>query len=158
MTSRSRTVSSVTLKIRRAAAGAVEDCVVGAGLVGAVAGFAATAGSGFATPAGSGGRASGVGSFGSSSNGRSNRFFIAGQLLQLFETVTQSLDPGRNPRALVGFDDGGVEAWVAGGGLELCRHAAAESSERRRDLDADDRIVRSGHSDVGQVGGPLRQN
>ena len=36
--------------------------------------------------------------------------------------------------------------------------AVEELAERRLDLDADDRIVRPGHADVGQIRGALRQN
>src|SRR5262245_20538151 len=117
-------VSSVTLSGRRTAA--------------------AAAGGGW-------GGAAGSGSGSSSSNGRSNRSDTR-KFLQLVEAVAQALDIGREAGLLVGLDDHGVQSRVAGGGFELLGQRGEKPVQRRFGLDADDRIVRPGHADVGEIG------
>src|SRR5262249_58558452 len=102
--SRTRTVNSVTDRIRRSA--------------------------------GVSGRLSSCGPGSSSSNGRSKRSLI-GQIDELIETVTETLDVHGTPGFLVRFDDDGVQARVAGRGFELRRQRVEEAAERRVDVDAD---------------------
>src|SRR5215831_21298439 len=94
-------------------------------------------------------------SSGSSSNGRSNRSLIFGEFGEFVLTVTQSFDVRRAARSLVGLDDDGVEPRIAARDLESLRQTGEKPVERRLDFDADDRIVRSRHPDVGQIGRPL---
>src|ERR1700730_6744253 len=84
---------------------------------------------------------------GSSSNGSSNRSFIGApwELLELLETVAEALDVGRESAPFVRVHDDRIEAGVARGGLEACRHGIQKAAERRLDLHADDGIVRAGH-------------
>src|SRR3954462_13711423 len=100
--------------------------------------------------------AGGTGSVaGSSSNGRSNRSVI-GELRELLDVVraqAQSFDVGGAAGLLVGFDDDPIQPRVFGGGLDPRRQRRQESAERGLGVDADDRIVRPGHADVGEIHG-----
>ena len=64
----------------------------------------------------------------------------------------------RFPGLVVGFDDDRVQPRIAGGGFESRRHRVQKTADRGVDFDADDRVVRSGHADVGQIGGALGQD
>ncbi len=55
-------------------------------------------------------------------------------------------------------DDDCVETRVTGGGLETGGHAIDETAERCLCLDADDRFMRTGHSDIGDVGSAPRED
>src|SRR5262249_16565310 len=77
----------------------------------------------------------------SSSNGRSKRSLI-GQIDELIETVTETLDVHGTPGFLVRFDDDGVQARVAGRGFELRRQRAEEAAGRRVEVAANDRVGR----------------
>ena len=54
-----------------------------------------------------------------------------GQLLELLEAVAEALDVGRAAGLLVGLDDDGVQARIAGRGFEPRGHAGQEPAERR---------------------------
>src|ERR1700730_15708553 len=117
----------------------------------------------------------GVGSAGasssSSSNGRSNRsdmwaggsprgLEVGHRRPEVFEIVNaeaQSLDLGRAAGLRVRLDNHRVQTGIGGRGLELGGQRIEEPTERRLDLDADDRIVRARHADIRENGGALRQ-
>src|SRR5580765_2560391 len=99
MRSRSRTVSSVTLKMRRVAAGAVFET-----------GEALAGGGGSGRRTGAAPFASAGVSCGSSSNGRSNRFPT--ETLELGKTVAQSLDRRGEPRSLVRIDENRIQPGI----------------------------------------------
>src|SRR5262245_37186152 len=88
------------------------------------------------------------GSESSSSNGRSKRSDI-GEIDELFLAVADSLNLVGATGFLVGLDDDGVHPRIAFSGFKADRHAGQKASERRLDLDTNDRVVRSGHADVG---------
>src|SRR5438067_12076837 len=102
------------------------------------------------------GECSGRSSF-SSSNGRSNRSDI-GQVLELVCAVADAFDIGRTAGLFVAIDDDGVQPRIATRGIELGGKRRQKFAERRVDLDADDRIVRPGHANVGKVRGTLRED
>src|SRR5262245_22782424 len=104
-----------------------------------------------------GGAVSGSGSGSSSSNGRSKRSDIR-EIRQLFEAVTQSLDLECPTRLLVGLDDDGVQPGIAFRSFEADWHPGQKSSEHCLHLDANDRIMRPGHSDLRHIGLPARQH
>src|SRR5436190_7846737 len=94
----------------------------------------------------------------SSSNGRSNRSLMGGELGELVQTVTQALDVRRASRFFVGVYENGVQPGIAGGDFEARGKAGEKAIQRRLDLHADDGVVRSGHAGVGQVRSALRKN
>ena len=70
----------------------------------------------------------------------------------------ETLDVRGAAAALVGIDDHGVQPRIAGGRFEFLRQRGEKAAERCADVDADNRIVRSRHADVGQISGPFRQD
>ena len=107
---------------------------------------------------------------GSSSNGSSNRSGMSAARMgegplagggapasastSACERFSRSI-AGRLAGRLIGGDDDRVEPAGPRRRLEPGRHAGEEPAERRLDGDADDRVVRPGHADVGEVGGAL---
>src|SRR5438309_4095464 len=124
--SRTRTVSSVTLSTRR-------GWTLGAAGTGAL-----EAGSGSSS--------------GSSSNRRSNRSAIREirKLLKFIGAEADAFDVRRATGLFVGLDDNPVQPRIAGGRLEFLRQRRQKPVERRFHLDADDRVVRPRHADVGE--------
>src|SRR5260370_32737676 len=94
----------------------------------------------------------------SGSNGGSNKSLMgrAGEIGDLVEAVTQTLDAGRAAGLLVRLDHDRVQSRILSGGLETGGHSRQEASKRPPDLDAHDRILRDRHHEVPQAGGGFR--
>src|SRR5512145_2762761 len=67
-------------------------------------------------------------------------------------------DAKSQARQRVGFHDHRCEARVPFCRLESSGHNGQKTQDDRLLLDADDRVVRSRHAEVGAVGSPLRKN
>src|SRR6266545_1949200 len=103
------------------------------------------------------GAGSGSDSGSSSSNGKSKRSDIV-EIDQFFETVADALDFEGTAAVFVGLDNHAVQARIAFSGFKSSGHAGQEPAQRRFHFNADDRIVGSGHADVGQICRAARQD
>ena len=80
------------------------------------------------------------------------------ELGDLIGAARDALDIDRASRLFVGVDNHGIQPRITGGGFEPCGQRRQESAECRVDVDADNRIVWTGHPDVGEIRGALGQN
>src|SRR5687767_13240517 len=106
---------------------------------------------------GRGGAGGATGSGGSSSKGSEKRSAMMREGGDLLRGEVQPLDAERLAGGGVGRDDDRIQTRGAGRRFELRRHPVDEPAERGLDADADDRVVRAGHADVGEIRGALRQ-
>src|ERR1700752_450332 len=79
-------------------------------------------------------------------------------MLELVETVTQSLNGHRPTGPIIRLDDRGVKAMVGRCGVKTRGEAVQKPTECRLDLHANDRVMWAGHPDVGEICGAFGKN